>query len=261
MPERKPPDDDLLERAKKLRLYGLISQWPSIHEETWVVRLIEYEETERARRSHEYRLRNAKIGPFKDRADFDWSHPTKIDRLQVDELFSLDFIAEGQNVVFLGPNGVGKTLFARNLAYAAVTRGLATRYVSASDMLTDLASFNGSTLRHRLKRYVSPRLLVVDELGYLSYDNHHADLLYEVVSRRYEARLPIVLTTNRPFSEWNQVFEGSACLATLIDRLCHRLEVVEIDGESYRKCEAKTRAKKNRARRSKKSPPPRPPVP
>jgi len=133
-------------------------------------------------------------------------------------------------VVFLGPNGVGKTLLARNFGHAAVTRGWATRYVSASDMLTDLASYNGSTLRARLKRYVSPRLLVIDELGYLSYDNQHADLLYEVVSRRYEQEASIVLTTNRPFKEWNQVFEGAACLATLIDRLCHRVEVVEIDG-------------------------------
>lgn len=137
--------DDLRERANRLRLYGLLSEWASLADEPWVRRLLELEENERARRSHEYRLRNANIGPFKDRADFDWSHPTRIDRLQIDELFALDFVAEGQNVVFLGPNGIGKTMLARNLAYNAATRGLATRYVGASDMLNDLASYDGAT--------------------------------------------------------------------------------------------------------------------
>jgi len=240
---------ELRERATSLRLYGLLSEWATLASEPWVARLISLEEQERSRRSQEYRLRNAKIGAFKDRSDFDWKHAAKIDRLQIDELFTLDFVDEGQNVVFIGPNGVGKTLFARNLAYTSVSRGWATRYVSASDMLTDLASYNGSALRTRLKRYVSPRLLVLDELGYLSYDNHHADLLYEVVSRRYEQEASIVLTTNRPFAEWNQVFEGAACLATLVDRLCHRVEIVQIDGPSYRQTEGTLRARNKRASR------------
>ncbi len=255
MPRKTPtPPEELRERAKALRLYGLLASWATLAGEPWVQMLIELEETERARRSQDYRLRNARIGAFKDRADFDWKHPKKIDRLQIDELFTLDFVGEGQNVVFVGPNGVGKTMFARNLAHASVDRGWATRYVTASDMLTDLASFNGATLRARLKRYVAPRLLVIDELGYLSYDNHHADLLYEVVSRRYEQNASIVLTTNRAFKEWNQLFEGAACLATLIDRLCHRVEVVPIDGESYRKTEADAAARKKKTARKKTAP-------
>ena len=254
MSKKRTPPEELRERAKKLRMYGLLASWATLADEPWVEMIIELEETERARRSQEYRLRNAKIGAFKDRADFDWKHPKKIDRLQIDELFTLDFVDEGQNVVFVGPNGVGKTMFARNLANASVNRGWATRYVSASDMLTDLASFNGATLRARLKRYVAPRLLVIDELGYLSYDNHHADLLYEVVSRRYEQDASIVLTTNRAFKEWNLLFEGAACLATLIDRLCHRVEVVRIDGESYRKTEADAADKRKKSARKKKAP-------
>ena len=104
-------------------------------------------------RSHEYRLRNAKIGAFKDRSEFDWKHPSKVDRLQIDELLTLDFIDEGTNVVFVGPNGIGKTMLARNLAYEAVSRGVSTRYTSASDMLAALGGLTGSMLPQRLRRY------------------------------------------------------------------------------------------------------------
>lgn len=246
-------DQELRQRAKSLRLYGLLENWPKICQEPWLTKVIEYEHVERARRSHEYRLRNAKIGAFKERADFDWSHPDKIDRELVDELFELDFIKEGRNVVFIGPNGVGKTMFARNLAYNAVIRGLSTRYSTASDMLNDLGSLNGSLLIARFKRYTTPRLLVIDEVGYLAYDAHLADLLYEVVSRRYEACASIVVTTNKPFSEWNQVFEGAACVTTLIDRLCHRVDIVSIEGESYRVKEAMERATERQNRKQEQS--------
>ena len=246
---KKPHETELRATATQLRLYGLLAHWSEIATEPWLHSVIEMEKHERARRSHEYRLRNAKIGAFKDRADFDWTHPKKIDRAQIDELFTLDFIEEGTNVVFVGQNGTGKTMFARNLAYEAVSRGLATRYVSASDMLASLGGLTGSMLTHRLKRYVSPGLLIIDELGYLRYDAHLADLLYEVISRRYEAQVSTVITTNKAFSEWNQVFEGAACVATMIDRLCHRVELVKIDGPSYRAKEALANAKSKRARR------------
>jgi len=245
----KNPKDELRILAEKLRLYGLLAHWADIADEPWLPRLIAMERQERARRSHEYRLRNAKIGVFKERADFDWKHPKKIDRAQIDELFTLDFIDEGTNVVFVGPNGTGKTMLARNLGYQAVSRGVTTRYITASDMLASLGGLTGSMLTHRLKRYTTASLLIIDELGYLSYDAHLADLLYEVISRRYDAELSTVVTTNKPFAEWNQVFEGSACVATMIDRLCHRVELVQIDGPSFRATEAKNHAKKRNAKR------------
>jgi DNA replication protein DnaC len=246
---KKPDLEELRRRALKLRLYGLLAHWSTYANEPWLRKLIEIEEAERTRRSKEYRIRNAMIGVFKPIVDFDWKHPQKIDRFQIDELFSFEFLTEKTNVVFMGPNGTGKTMIAQNLAFQAVERGTATRFCAASDLLNDLSSLDGAALRQRLKRYVSPTLLVVDEVGYLRYDNRHADLFYEVVRQRYQRGGSIVLTTNKPFSEWNTVFESAACLVTLLDRLCHRCEVVEIAGPSYRAKEAKERASKKRSRR------------
>jgi DNA replication protein DnaC len=240
---------DLRRQATKLRLYGLLSRWDELCTNPWVAELVELESAERHHRSHQYRIANAKLGAFKPLVDFDWKHPKKIDRRQVEGLFELGFIEEQDNVVIMGPNGVGKTMIAQNLTYQAVTRGHPARFVSASEMLNELVALNGSALAHRLKRYTSPRVLAVDEVGYLRYDTRHADLLYEVVRQRYKAGRPIIVTTNKAFSEWNQVFDSAACVVTLVDRLCHRAEIVKIDGESYRVKEAEERNKRRRAAR------------
>jgi DNA replication protein DnaC len=241
--------DELRHRAEKLRLYGLLSEWGKLCLAPWVPELLELEEQERIHRSREYRIKNANIGAFKPMVDFDWKHPKSIDRALIEDLLELDFIAEAVNVVVVGPNGIGKTMIAQNLAYQAIIRGHTVRFTSASEMLNDLSGLDGASLKQRLKRYVAPKLLVVDEVGYLRYDNRHADLLYQVVSRRYETKGALVLTTNKAFAEWNQIFDSAACLVTLIDRLCHRCEIVVADGTSYRIKEAKERAAKRRASR------------
>lgn len=247
------PSNELRERAEDLRLYGLLSEWAALGREPWVPHLLELEERERARRNCEYRIRRSMIGPFKAMVDFDWKHPTKLDRELVEELFTLDFVNEGSNVILLGPNGVGKTMVAQNLAYEAARNRYSVRYTSASDMLNQLAGLDGMALRMRLKHFVTPRLLVIDEVGYLRYDDRHADLLYEVVRQRYERKRSIIVTTNKPFAEWNTVFESAACLVTLIDRLCHRAEIVEIQGGSYRVRESKARSASRRKLRREKS--------
>ena len=155
-------------------------------------------------------------------------------------------------MLLVGPNGVGKSMIVRNLAHQALLAGHTARFITASQLLNDLAAQDGSgALERRLRHYCRPRVLVVDELGYLAYDNHYADLLFEVVSRRYQEK-PTVLTTNKPFAEWNQVFPNAACVVTLVDRLVHKAEIASIEGESYRLKEAKERAArkaKTRARR------------
>ena len=199
------------------------------------------------------RLRNARIGTFKSITDYDWTWPKRVDRDAVEELFTLRFVEDGINAVLLGPNGVGKTMFLRNLAHQATLRGHTVRFTTASDMLSDLAAQESSVaLARRLRRYVQPRLLCIDEVGYLSYDSRYADLLFEVVTRRYDGPRSIVLSTNKPFAEWSEVFPHAACTVTLVDRLLHRAEIIEIQGESYRLKEAKERAATKSASRSKK---------
>jgi DNA replication protein DnaC len=142
-------------------------------------------------------------------------------------------------------------MIAKNLLHQAVLRGHTARFTAASDMLHDLAAQDSSTqLSRRLRRYTTPTLLCCDEVGYLAYDTRYADLLFEVITRRYQLRRPTVLTTNKAFSEWNQVFPNATCVVALIDRLVHRSEILAIDGESYRLKEAKERAAKRAATRS-----------
>ena len=231
------------QRLRQLGLYGLLAQVETLMLEPWFARVIEIEEAERTRRSLKRRLDDVHLGAFKLLADFDWAWPTKCDRGLIEELFSLAFIEESANVVFIGTNGLGKTMLLKNLAYQAVLHGHTARFIRASDMLHDLAAQNSTTtLARRLHRYTTPTVLVIDEVGYLSYDARYADLLFEVVTRRYQSQnRPILLTTNKVFGEWNQVFPNATCVGTLVDRLLHRAEIVGLEGKSYRLKEANER--------------------
>jgi DNA replication protein DnaC len=178
---------------------------------------------------------DAKLGACKAWADFDWHWPLHIDRDLFTELLGGEFIREATNVVLDGPNGVGKSMLAKNLVHHAVINGASARFVTASDMLHDLAAQDSSaSLSRRLKRYTLPSILAVDEIiGYLDYDNGYADLLFEAVTRRYQLR-PIIVTTNRAFKEWNDIFPNAARVVTLIDRLVYRCEILPIKAKSYR---------------------------
>ena len=217
--------DTLQTRARALKLHGLLSHWDEIRGSDWVEPLIQWEEEERAQRSLERRLKNARLGHFKPLADFDWSWPGRCDRAQVEEWMRLDFLEEAVNLILVGPNGVGKSTLARNIAHQAVLAGHTVLFTSAGQMLNDLAAQDGdSALKRRLARYARPQLLVIDEVGYLSY-------------------------ANRPFAEWGEVFPNASCVVSLVDRLVHRSEILTIEGESYRLKEAKERQAASRKRR------------
>lgn len=243
--------DDLRERAKKLNLQGLLAHWPEAIAAGWVPTLITWEEQERARRSLERRLKDAKIGRFKPLADFNWAWPKKCDRAAIEELMSLQFIDTAQNVILVGPNGVGKSTLACNIAYHALIHGHTVRFTVAGQLLGELAAIEtDAALRRRFNHYTTPQVLVIDEVGYLSYSNRHADLLFELISRRYEKKSTII-TTNKPFSEWYQMFPSAACVVSLIDRVVHNSEVIAIEGESFRLKEAREKAEMRDRRRRK----------
>lgn len=239
----------LKERAADLGLHGFVASWDEVREIPQLERLLELEEDERQARGLARRRRNARLGRFKSMADFDYAWPKRLDRKQLDELFSLRFVDETTNVILVGPNGVGKTMIAKNLVERAVRSGHTAKFLTASELLHDLgAQDSTSALRRRIKHYARPRILVIDEVGYLSYDSQAADLLFEVVNVRYQSK-PTILTTNRPFAEWNEVFPSATCVVTLVDRLVHNAEIVQVDGESYRLKEARESAAERRARR------------
>lgn len=244
------PTDSLKERAKVLKLYGLLTHWDEVIDADWLEPLIRWEEEERARRGLQRRLSAARLGRFKPLADFDWNWPKQCDRQAVEELMRLDFLEETANAILVGPNGVGKSTIARNIAHQAVLAGHSVLFTNAAAMLNELAAQDGdNALRRRLALYARPRLLVIDEIGYLSYSNRHADLLFEIVSRRYEEKSTII-TTNKPFAEWNQVFPNASCVVSLVDRLVHHAEIIPIEGESYRLKEAKEQSEKRRQKRT-----------
>lgn len=210
--------------------------------------LVRAEAQDRARRSLERRLARARLGRFKPMADFDWAWPKAIDREAVDRVLGLGFLEDGSNVILAGAQGLGKTMIARNVGHQAVLHGHSVRCVTAAELLLDLgAQETARALERRLRAYVKPRLLVLDELGYLTYDNRAADLLFQVVSQRYERR-SLLVTTNLAFKEWGTVFPNAACVTALIDRLTHHAEIIAITGESYRRREAEAAQKARRAK-------------
>jgi DNA replication protein DnaC len=231
--------DDLVALASKKR-------WGSIELFEHVATL---EEKDRTRRGLERRLKRSRLERFKPMVDYDWNWPKKIDRPLVESVLRLDFISEPRNVVLVAPQGLGKTMIAQNIAHHAALAGHSALFISAAQLLLDLGSQESArALDRRLKHYAKISLLILDEIGFLAFDNRNADLLFQVVSRRYEKK-STVLTTNLAFRDWPTIFPNATCATALIDRVVHHADVIAIEGDSYRAREADSQAKERRSRR------------
>jgi len=201
------------------------------------------EEKDRARRILERRLARSRLGRFKPIADFDWGWPSRIDRDRVEAALRLEFLAETRNVVLVAPQGLGKTMIAQNIAHEAILAGHSVLVVTAAQLLLDLAGQDSArSLDRRLRHYAKQSLLIIDEVGYLAFDNRNADLLFQVIARRYE-RKSLVLTTNLPFRDWPTIFPNATCATALIDRVIHHADVIAVEGKSYRLRQAEDRAR------------------
>ena len=230
-------------------LTNLLLTWPREHYEAlavqaatenwthvdYLTRLLEGEHLRRRDNRIQRRIQTARFPVAKSLDGFDWGWPKKINRPQIQNLFRLQFMEQNANVIFLGGVGLGKTHLASAIGYAACMEGHAVLFTTAVDMINTLAAAQAAQrLKQELKKYQTPRLLVLDELGYLPIDKLGADLLFQVISARYE-RGPIVLTTNKAFKHWPAIFNNDSTLAAaVLDRLLHHAETVIIEGPSYR---------------------------
>lgn len=197
-------------------------------------KLVALERRERDSHNLARRTRLATLGTHKPLDAFDWNHPKSIDRPLYEELLGMDFVERSENVLLRGQSGVGKTMLAQNLGLIALTKGHTVRFCTLAGVLADLLKQESlPAFERRLRRYVHPELLIIDELGYVPCDSRSADLLYNIISRRHE-KASTVLTTNLAFKQWGTVFPGAACVAALVDRFAQHLHVIDIDAESWR---------------------------
>jgi len=240
----KSKPEDLTQTLRRLSLTFVAQNYDAMAQDAareqlthvdYLRRLAEGEAAERYERSVKRRIKRARLPVVKTLEQFNWSWPTKINRVQVQELFRLRFVEQNANVVLIGGVGLGKTHLAAALAHTACLHDVSTLFASAVDIVNTLSAAQAvHALSKALKTYVSPRLLIIDELGYLPMDKRGADLLFQVISARYE-RGAIIITTNTAYKHWPRVFNNDATITSaILDRLLHHCETVTIEGKSYR---------------------------
>lgn len=231
--------------CERLKLGTIASEWPAIAETAssreasfaeFLEKLLAAEADARDRRSREVLLKLATLPSLKTLEQYDFAYASGAPRSQIMELGSLAFIERAENVVLLGPSGVGKTHLASAYAFKATQAGIKTRFISAADLMLQLATAKAQgRLREYMNRAVlGPKLLVIDELGYLPFGRDEANLFFHVIAKRYE-RAATIVTSNLPFTQWAGTLADDATLtAALLDRLLHHAHIVQISGESYR---------------------------
>ena len=220
------------EHCDELARQAAAGQWSHVE---FLRRLVEGEAAAHQDRARDRRIQQARFPVLKTLEQFDFTWPTRINRLAVQDLFRLKFIEEKANAAIVGGVGLGKSHLCIALGYAAAVAGYRVRFTTAVDIVNTLAAaHNAGRLAQELKKYTRPDLLVMDELGYLPVDKHGADLLFQIISQRYECG-SIVLSTNKAFKQWPSIFNNDATLTSaILDRILHHAETLVIEGKSYR---------------------------
>lgn len=243
-PKMKFNEEQLSEDIKYLKLQSIMENYEPLAKDAvsnkwsypeYLSRLLEGEVDLRKDRSVERRISAARFPVIKTLDEFNWSWPKKINRLQVQELFRLKFVEKNGNIIFIGNVGLGKSHLAVALGHHACLQGISVLFASAIDIVNTLTvAQNAGRLKIELKKYLRPSILIVDELGYLPVDKKGADLLFQVISHRYEQG-SIILTTNKQFKKWPEIFNNDSTLTSaVLDRLLHHADSVLIEGPSYR---------------------------
>ena len=239
-----PSETRLLEQLTALKLVSVQQHYADLATEAaqkqwthvdYLARLVELEAMRRQELTVQRRIAAARFPCVKTLDQFDWSWPKKINRTQIQNLFRLAFLPEKTNVIFIGGVGLGKSHLACALGYAACQAGHSVLFTTAVDIINTLTAAQAACrLKAELKRFLAPGILCIDEVGYLPIDKTGADLLFQVISQRYEHG-SVVLTTNQAYKHWAKIFNNDATLTSaVLDRLLHHAETVIIEGKSYR---------------------------
>jgi len=231
--------------CQHLKLDGMAANWVALAQQVaandgthadFLDKLFHTELATREARKREVLTRISGLPAIKTLEDFDFRFASGAPRAQIQELASLAFIERAENIVLLGPSGVGKTHIAEAIGYRATQAGIKTRFVTAADLILQLSAAHQ---QHRLPQYIrrsvqAPKLLIIDEIGYLPFGREQANLFFQVVAKRYEHG-SILLTSNLSFTQWPMAFADDQTLtAAMLDRLLHHAHIVQISGESYR---------------------------
>ena len=230
-----------------LREYGKLAKQAAaegLDHVQFLARLIELEMIDRERRMIERRIKAAKFPAVKSLDSFDFKAIPALNKMQVLELARCEWIERRENVIALGPSGTGKTHIALGLGLSACQKGLSVGFVTAAALVHELMEARDERRLLRLqKQMVSYKLLIIDELGFVPLSKTGAELLFELISQRYE-RGATLITSNLPFDEWTETFGSERLTGALLDRLTHHVNILEMNGESYRLGQSKARQDK-----------------
>lgn len=223
---------DVAAQCEALATEAAAKRWSHVE---YLTRLLEGECRARQQRAIERRVRDARFPVLKTLDQFRWDWPKKINEAQIKNLLRLTFVEKKTNVILMGGVGLGKSHVATALGYAACQRGHSVLFSTAVDALNNLVAAQAAQrLKAELKRYLAPAVLILDELGYLPLDKTGADLLFQIISQRYE-RGSLIITTNKAYKNWPEIFNHDAGITSaILDRVLHHAETVIIEGKSYR---------------------------